>query len=469
MMATPKYPSNIKKYSGSIRENKRNGYSTFSVRVEAVSPIINKTFSTRQEAESFVRSVNIDKDLCKNKMLEYDEYFEVELTQGKWTKIDKEDLVHIEPHMFYYNDDGAGTRIGGKFKRLPHILLNYEPKKGFVVTHKNGDNLDNRKSNLEITPLEILRKRQGHSKKSEGVKGVCLEETWSSVWMENGKLKSKNFYVGKYGPEEAKAMAVQYRKKIEETHPVYIEALKYRNVEEDQPGVEETPIKKYPTNIKKYTGNIKERPGVNSSSFCATIRTKNHNLNKTFDSREKAEDFLRKKNVELELPIKNKLLEYEDYVEMELPGGKWTKIDKELLPVVDKHIFSVYNGKYALCTVGGKRCALHHLAFGGSISEKDTIDHINVDTFDNRRKNLRIATMQTQAINKKIFSNNSSGVSGVVFESCWVAKWKENGKPRKKSFSVKKYGFEEAKALATKLRLLKEETLEEYRGIVSQE
>lgn len=469
MAATPKYPSNIKKYSGSIRENKRNGYSTFSVRVEAVSPVINKTFPTREEAETFVRSVNIDNDLCKNKMLEYDKYFEVELTQGKWTKIDKEDLVHIEPHMFFYNnDDSAGTRIRGKFKRLPHILLNYEPKKGFMITHKNGDNLDNRKSNLEITPLETLRKRQGHSKKSEGIKGVCLQETWSSVWMENGKLKSKNFCLGKYGPEKAKAMAVEHRKKIEETYPAYIEALKYRNLEEEDIEDKETPVKKYPTNVKKYTGNIKERPGINSSSFCATIRTKSHNINKTFDSREKAEEFLRKKNVELELPIKNKLLEYEGYVEMELSGGKWTKIDKELLPIVDEHIFSAH-GKYASCTIGGKRRALHHLAFGERLSEKDTIDHINVDTFDNRRKNLRIATMQTQAINKKIFSNNSSGVSGVVFESCWVAKWKENGKSRRKSFSVKKYGFEEAKALATKLRLLKEETLEEYGDAVSQE
>lgn len=468
MAATPKYPSNIKKYSGSIRENKRNGYSTFSVRVEAVSPVINKTFPTREEAETFVRSVNIDNDLCKNKMLEYDEYFEVQLTQGKWTKIDKEDLVHIEPHMFFYNnDDSAGTRIGGKFKRLPHILLNYEPKKGFVVTHKNGDNLDNRKSNLEITPLEILRKRQGHSKKSGGIKGVCLEETWSSVWMENGKLKSKNFHVGKYGSEKAKAMAAEHRKNIEKAHPEYAEALKYRE-DSDSDSEENVAVERLPTNVKKYTGIVKERPGVNSASFCVTIRTKDYNINKTFNTRGKAEDFLKKKNIEFNLPIKNRILEFKKYMKVYIGKNFWTKIDKETLNLVDSHIFS-YSGGYATCSVDGKRQRLHRLVFKGTLSEGETVDHINVDALDNRAKNLRAASMHVQNTNKKISAKNSSGVIGVVFESCWVAKWKENGKSRRKSFSVKKYGFEEAKALATKLRLLKEETLEEYGDAVSQE
>lgn len=44
------------------------------------------------------------------------------------------------------------------------------------------------------------------------------------------------------------------------------------------------------------------------------------------------------------------------------------------------------------------------------------VDHVNRDTLDNRRSNLRLCTMADNARNKGIQSNNTSGYKGVKYE-----------------------------------------------------
>ncbi|WP_456710733.1 HNH endonuclease [Bradyrhizobium sp. USDA 4452] len=43
------------------------------------------------------------------------------------------------------------------------------------------------------------------------------------------------------------------------------------------------------------------------------------------------------------------------------------------------------------------------------------IDHVNGDTLDNRRMNLRIATVEQNAKNRRLARNNTSGVTGVYW------------------------------------------------------
>ena len=56
---------------------------------------------------------------------------------------------------------------------------------------------------------------------------------------------------------------------------------------------------------------------------------------------------------------------------------------------------------------------MHRMIFGNDL--KLHIDHINGDTLDNRRCNLRICTHQQNMFNKSISKSNKSGYKGVSY------------------------------------------------------
>jgi len=59
------------------------------------------------------------------------------------------------------------------------------------------------------------------------------------------------------------------------------------------------------------------------------------------------------------------------------------------------------------------------------------VDHINGNTLDNRRKNLRGATNSQNVVNSKLRSTNTSGIRGVSLDKKsgkWIAYVRENGR-----------------------------------------
>lgn len=72
---------------------------------------------------------------------------------------------------------------------------------------------------------------------------------------------------------------------------------------------------------------------------------------------------------------------------------------------------------YMLAYTKDKTLRMHKLFIEGKY-----IDHINGDTFDNRKNNLRIATKSQNGMNRNLQSNNTSGVAGVYWNK-QINKW----------------------------------------------
>ena len=62
---------------------------------------------------------------------------------------------------------------------------------------------------------------------------------------------------------------------------------------------------------------------------------------------------------------------------------------------------------------GPKRLSLHRFLMNLDQNDKRVVDHINGDTTDNRRDNLRICTVTENVHNSKTKSTNKTGIPGV--------------------------------------------------------
>ena len=72
----------------------------------------------------------------------------------------------------------------------------------------------------------------------------------------------------------------------------------------------------------------------------------------------------------------------------------------------------INGGHPYLMDCNGKR--LHHRIMP-DVPKGYEVDHINLDTLDNRKCNLRICTHQQNQCNQPLQKNNTSGISGVSF------------------------------------------------------
>lgn len=106
----------------------------------------------------------------------------------------------------------------------------------------------------------------------------------------------------------------------------------------------------------------------------------------------------------------NKYKFYKDYCEGECFDGTRFKIDIDDYELVQHYTWHLGNN-YIVGKVNKKEIKLHRFLLSPKRDEE--IDHINRDTFDNRRKNLRIVDRSTNCINRAIHSNNTSGCKGV--------------------------------------------------------
>lgn len=126
--------------------------------------------------------------------------------------------------------------------------------------------------------------------------------------------------------------------------------------------------------------------------------------------------------------------EYDDYIVGYTETRDTFLFDKQDYELIKNHCWRVNTSGYILSVRDDHTIMFHRLILGMyDSSEYDNldVDHINGDKTDNRRKNLRIVTRSQNNMNRKLQSNNTSGVTGVSLNTKnnkWVAQIELHGK-----------------------------------------
>jgi len=117
---------------------------------------------------------------------------------------------------------------------------------------------------------------------------------------------------------------------------------------------------------------------------------------------------------------------------------------------------------YYVVRVGGRKVPVHRIIFElhyGPIPKGLFIDHVDGVRSNNRIENLRVVTKQQNQQNAKMYSNNTSGYTGVQEfrgkdgSHRFIVQWKDAaGGLHTKTFAVSKLGYENAKRLAIEYR-----------------
>jgi len=151
-----------------------------------------------------------------------------------------------------------------------------------------------------------------------------------------------------------------------------------------------------------------------------------------------------------------------DHYAVRLSNRKEFLADKIDLQFIENHIWCSTND-YACCKQNKRKIKFHNLILGHIPNSNASVDHINQIPLDNRRINLRIATHQTQMINRG--PQNMGIQPGVNFcRNHWVATWADSlGAKKCAYFNINKLGYEVAKQLAINQRNEIELSLNHYR------
>jgi hypothetical protein len=140
----------------------------------------------------------------------------IPLTQGKVAIVDDEDFELLNQWKWnaYKNNNTfyARRRIPGTNKKITMHRQIADAPAGVLVDHKNGNGLDNQRSNLRKASKQQngMNRRIGKNNKS-GIVGVRIAP--SNKWMSDIRIDGKLIHLGSF---KKKSQAVKARKQAEE-------------------------------------------------------------------------------------------------------------------------------------------------------------------------------------------------------------------------------------------------------------
>ena len=142
-------------------------------------------------------------------------------------KVDIDDLELVDKYCIHFADYAWAT-VGKIIIPFHNLLMNHTPS-NMTVDHQNQDKLDNRRCNLRISSAsEQMINRSILSSNTSGIVGVSFDnhhQAWCAYWINtSGTRETRIFSIKKYG-ENAKQLAINHRKFIEESMDKYKNAF----------------------------------------------------------------------------------------------------------------------------------------------------------------------------------------------------------------------------------------------------
>lgn len=136
-------------------------------------------------------------------------------------------------------------------------------------------------------------------------------------------------------------------------------------------------------------------------------------------------------------PSKYIIRQFNEYYVDEFGIGhiKMSNTEREMLcdvECMDELLKYYWNEKsgYARSSDGKEKVYAHRLVMNAGIYDiNKQVDHINGNTLDNRKENLRIVTSRQNGLNSSIRSDNTSGVTGICWDknrNKWLVRVYEN-------------------------------------------
>lgn len=113
--------------------------------------------------------------------------------------------------------------------------------------------------------------------------------------------------------------------------------------------------------------------------------------------------------------------------EISLTKGQVTIVDKEDYEKLSNYKWHLvvqrkHRSGYVYTGIEGHEIAMHRFLLGLPHGDKRQVDHINGNTLDNRRSNLRICSRPENMWNMSMRPSNTSGFKGVFrFRSKWAS------------------------------------------------
>lgn len=135
--------------------------------------------------------------------------------------------------------------------------------------------------------------------------------------------------------------------------------------------------------------------------------------------------------------------------------GKYVLVDDEDYDELSQYKWTDAKGYAFRWTGRPNRARIYMHRFLKSAGEGQLVDHVNGDTLDNRKENLRLCTYSQNNMNKSLQSNSTSGLKGAYYHKP-SGKWRAQIRKDKTSIHLGYFGsatdaHEAYKAAATEM------------------